>query len=42
MKPAVYTAAAFALLVLGGLLWVELSLRREIRAMDRWWARGGR
>ena len=39
MKAAVYTAAAFSLAVIGGLLWLEVSLRRELRELEDWWAK---
>ena len=38
MKGAVYTAAAFSLLVLGGLLWLEWTIKRDARELEHWWA----
>jgi len=34
----VATIAAFSLLVLGGLLWVEYTIKRDLRELEDWWA----
>ena len=38
MRGAVLTTAAFSLLLLGGLLWLEYVKRRELRTLEAWWA----
>ena len=39
MKAAVYTAAAFSLAVIGGLLWLEYTIKRDLRELEDWWAK---
>ena len=38
MRAAVYTCAAFSLLVLGGLLWLEYTIKRDLRELEDWWS----
>ena len=37
MRAAVYTAATFALLVLAGVTWVEVSVGRDLRHLRGFW-----
>jgi len=38
MRAAVYTATIFSLAIIGGLLWLEWSLKRDARELENWWA----
>ena len=38
MRAAVYVAMTFAVAVVLGLAWLEISIRRDLREMEDWWS----
>jgi len=38
VRATVLTTAAVSLLVLGGLLWLEYTIKRDLRELEDWWA----